>query len=115
MGFAAAAVDEPDLGAFFFVGAGRGEGEEFAVGGETRGAGGFWAVGHLDGLRAVPGGHEDFGDGFVFGGVYAGYGVGDPFAVGGDFWIGDVADLREVIEGDGALCLREDEGAAEEG
>jgi len=100
LGFAALAVEEPDL-FFAFVAFGE-ESEELAVGTPARMLGGDAFGGHGEGFAAGGGDHPDAG--FVLVSLERSFvdRVGDPLAVWAKLGVVDGLDLEVVVDGDGS-------------
>src|SRR5690348_7304368 len=105
-GFAAFAIEEPDLVALGRPRTAGSEREIFAVGRPARRAFRFLAFGELAFAGTISGGHPDVRIalvGFDVGGADI---VGDPFAVGRALRVADVAHAGEIVDGQVALLLR---------
>src|SRR5271168_2309083 len=115
-GFAAEAIEPPNLG-FAVVASGE-KGEVFTIGAPARVRGGSVFGSQSDGFTwgasVRDGKHPDTLLGAVVFELASAYGVGEPFSVRAELGFVDVADLEDVVDDDGTGRLLSGKGTRQE-
>ena len=115
LGFAAEAVQNPDLSSLRLAWASGEERDVFAVGREGSAGGSIFAEGELNGRGAVPVLHPEVGVVLIFLRILAGDGIEDPGTIGRDGRSTDAGDFGQIVQRDGALGRRSLCGSSDDG